>query len=132
VEGPIMDNRLSVAESLFGDMTCMKMTTHRMILLSGLLVLFALAGCSTSGSKADSSPAAASTARNLSDAKLLYELGKLDMAEQKLDEILRTEPGNPAAVYLLCLVRDREAMRDRGLERPWGYIQTDPPQPIYR
>ena len=103
-----------------------------MILLSGLLVLFAFAGCSTSGSKPDSSHTPASTARNLSDAKLLYEMGKLDVAVQKLDDVLRTEPGNPAAVYLLSLAPERQAMRERRLERPWGYIQTDPPQPIYR
>ena len=103
-----------------------------MFLLSGLVVLFAFAGCSTSTSKANSNHASTATARELSDAKLLYEMGKLDVAVQKLDAVLRTEPGNAAAVHLLGLVRDRQAMRESGLERPLGYIQTIPPQPIYR
>lgn len=102
-------------------MTIMEIT-HSVILLSGLVVLFAVAGCSTSGAKAASSHAPTSTARSLSQAKLLCEMGRLDVAEQKLDEVLRTEPGNPAAVHLLSLVREREAMRERGLERPWRYV----------
>jgi hypothetical protein len=65
--------------------------------------------------------------RQLSDARTLYEMGKLDVAEKRLLGVLQAEPENPAAAYLLDLVREAQYR-----ERPREYYPTIPPQPIYR
>ena len=62
----------------------------------------------------------------------MYEMGKLDLAEQKLHLVLQTAPENPSAGYLLGLVHEAQYWRATGQERPWGYYQTIPQQPIYR
>ena len=59
-------------------------------------------------------------------------MGKLDLAEQKPRVVLQTEPENPAAGYLLSLVHEAQYRREAGQERPGGYYQTIPQQPIYR
>lgn len=43
------------------------------------------------------------------DGKLLYELGKLDEAEAKLDEALKIDPHSLSAQYYQDLVRDRKS-----------------------
>ena len=65
--------------------------------------------------------------RELSDARILYEMGRLDAAEKKLLGVLQAEPENPAAAYLLGLVREAQYR-----ERPREYYPTIPPQRIYR
>ena len=96
------------------------------VLLSGVV------GCATSGPKVDSGRGQKSPATTLSDARILYEMGKLDLAEQKLHLVLQTAPENLAAGYLLGLVHEAQYRLATGQERPWGYYQTIPQQPIYR
>ena len=109
-------------------MTTMK--TYLSYILSSLIVT-SVVGCSTSSSKVASTHPA-STATELADGKLLYEMGKLDLAEQKLEAVLRAEPDNAKARYYLVLVHQNQQRRENGQERPWGYYQTFPQQPIYR
>jgi hypothetical protein len=54
-------------------------------------------------------------------------MGKLAAAEKELLGVLQAEPENPAAAYLLGLVRQAQYR-----ERPQEYHPTIPPQPIYR
>lgn len=83
-------------------------------------------GPARTGSASDSPPAIGGTESNLlaptdlapvprsnggaaatliRDGKLLYEMGKLTLAEAKLREAIREDPGSPAASYYLELVR---------------------------
>jgi beta-lactamase regulating signal transducer with metallopeptidase domain len=48
------------------------------------------------------------------DARLLYEMGKLDEAEAKLREALAEEPQNPAAHYYLSLVTEAQRKSEPG------------------
>ena len=41
------------------------------------------------------------------DAKLLFEMGKLDQAETKLKQVIKDDPGNNAAYFYLNLVTER-------------------------
>jgi len=41
------------------------------------------------------------------DAVLLFENGKYDEAEEKLNQVLEAEPGNPAAAYYASLIKER-------------------------
>jgi hypothetical protein len=102
------------------------------LFLSGSVLLSGVVGCATPGPKVDSGRGQTSTATALTDARILYEMGKLDLAEQKLHVVLQTGPENPAAGYLLSLVHEAQYRREAGQERPWGYYQTIPQQPIYR
>jgi len=102
------------------------------LFVSGSVLLSGAVGCATSGPKVDSGRGQTYTATTLSDAKILYEMGKLDLAEQELHVLLQTEPESPAAGYLLSLVHEAQYRREAGQERPWGYYQTIPQQPIYR
>ena len=102
------------------------------LFVSGSVLLSGAVGCATSGPKVDSGRGQTYTATTLSDAKILYEMGKLDLAEQKLHVVLQTAPENPAAGCLLGLVHEAQYRRATGQEQPWGYYQTIPQQPIYR
>ena len=108
------------------------MRANFVVILSSLVLVSGILGCSTSSSKPSSGHQQTSSPSPLRDACLLYEMGKLDAAEQKLQAILQTGPHNPAAASLLGLVREAEYRRESGQERPWGYFQTIPQQPIYR
>jgi general secretion pathway protein D len=70
------------------------------------------------------------------DGKLLYEMGKLDEAEAKLEEAIRKDPQNEAAWYYLQLVREARHKTTGGLKkvlprseevlpRPQPYAQTN-------
>lgn len=108
------------------------MRVNFVVILSSLAVVSGILGCSSPSSKPNSSRQQTSSPSPLRDAHLLYEMGKLDAAELKLQAILQAEPHNPAAGYLLGLVHEAEYRRESGQERPWGYYPTIPPQPIYR
>ena len=45
----------------------------------------------------------------IEDAKGLFELGKIDVAEQKLLSVLAIEPNDRRAQYYLALVEERMA-----------------------
>lgn len=107
------------------------MKTVLKILLSGFL-LTTLVGCTTSTPKVNPSRKPVARGTELNDARLLYELGKFDAAEQKLEGVLRKDPDNPIAIYLLAMVEKGRYRRESGQEQPWGYYPTIPPQPIYR
>jgi hypothetical protein len=47
------------------------------------------------------------------DAKLLYEMGKLDEAKAKATEALKVSPGSPNAQYYLRLIRGSEEYQAR-------------------
>lgn len=65
------------------------------------------------------------------DAKLLYELGKLDEAKAKATEALKLDPGNQAAEYYLNLVREAEAAQARrGHERGDPAPLAHPTRPL--
>ncbi len=97
------------------------------VILSGLVLVSGVLGCSTASSKPRSNHQQPSTATLLWDAYLLYEMDKLEAAEQKLQPILKAEPDNPAAGYLLSLVREAQYR-----EQPKAYYPTLPPQLIHR
>jgi Tfp pilus assembly protein PilF len=103
------------------------------ILLSSLVLLAGVIGCSKSRApKASAGHKRPSAATELSDAQLLYQMGKLDLAEQKLQRVLKADPDNGKAGYYLALVQQAQQRRENGTEQPWGYYQTIPQQPIYR
>ena len=64
------------------------------------------------------------------DGKLLYEMGKLDEAEAKLEEAITRDPQNPAAAYYLNLVKEarQEAAGGLGqwLSAPAPHARTNP------
>ena len=45
------------------------------------------------------------TSQSLQDGKLLFQLGKTDEAELKLDEVLARDPNNQGALYYLSLIK---------------------------
>jgi general secretion pathway protein D len=47
------------------------------------------------------------TATLVQDGRLLYELGRLDEAERKLEQALAQDPGNSSAAYYLSLVHEQ-------------------------
>jgi len=100
-------------------------------MISGFLVC-GMTGCSTPSRKPGSSHPQKASATQLRDAYVLYKAGKFALAEQKLQAILKSQPDDPAADYLMSLVCDAEQRRQNGQEQPWGYHQTIPQQPIYR
>jgi tetratricopeptide (TPR) repeat protein len=59
------------------------------------------------------------------DGKVLYELGKLEEAEAKLNEALKLDPDNTGAYYYLQLVkqpvtdRDEHKAYNRLARQPW-------------
>lgn len=113
----------------FDEVSAMK--TVLKILFAGLL-LTSVAGCTTSTPKVSSDRRPAAKRTDLNDARLLYELGEFDAAEQKLRGVLLNDRDNPRALRLLVLVEKGRFRRESGQEQPWGYYQTIPPQPIYR
>lgn len=106
------------------------MKTVLKIVFSSLL-LAALVGCTTSIPKVNASHEPVAWGTDLNDARLLYELGKLDAAERKLEGVLQKDLDNPMAIYLLVMVEKGRYRRESGQDQPWGYFQTIPPQPIY-
>jgi beta-lactamase regulating signal transducer with metallopeptidase domain/type II secretory pathway component GspD/PulD (secretin) len=59
------------------------------------------------------------------DGKLLYEMGKLDEAEAKLEEAIRIDPQNQAAAYYLNLVKEARQKTTGGLGQ---WLSTPAPQ----
>jgi predicted Zn-dependent protease len=69
----------------------------------------------------------------LQDARLMFEVGDLDHAEQELRRILRSTPDNKSAQYYLALIGHVRARRSNGYGRqPDFWFQTIPQQPVYR
>jgi len=115
-------------------LSCSEMNTMKRVLkiLFSSLLLATVVGCATSTPKVSTSHKPAANGTDLDDARVLYELGKFDAAEQKLEGVLQKDPDNPMALHLLALVEKGRSRRETGQERPWGYHPTIPPQPIYR
>ena len=100
--------------------------------IMGITLLLGLAGCSTPHPKTVTGvPSASTTATALEDGRLLYEMGKLDDSEQKLQAVLEIEPDNTQAQYYLALVHRAQYERQYRQPTPKGYYQTIPQQPIY-
>lgn len=92
----------------------------------GIMVFVGIAGCSTPSSKVASGQRPVSTtAAAVEDARRLYEMGRLDDAQHKLQAILAIEPDNPKAQYYLALVHRSQELKPQ----PRGYYQTIPQQP---
>lgn len=97
------------------------------------VLLFTLSGCSTR-------PLAASVRKRpdpvtpdpVREAYFYYITERLDLARQKTEAVLRTDPDDPAAIHLLALIREREHLRQIGRLPAWGYYQTFPQKPIYK
>ena len=106
----------------------MNIKAAAMILLGASALGLATGGCGTSSPKqvaaaVDFQPPTATpppTALWLNEARVLYEMGRLDDAEQKLWLALRQEPKNPTAQELLKEVLKAEAERTRAREWPHG------------
>ncbi|HWC58588.1 MAG TPA: hypothetical protein VHC44_02765, partial [Verrucomicrobiae bacterium] len=64
----------------------------------------------SSGLKKASDPAVL-----LSDGKILFQQGKMDEAERKLQEVLVREPNNQAALYYLSLIKQARAQVDQNI-----------------
>ena len=105
--------------------------------LSIIVLLAAIAGCSAPSPKIASSQrpvsTASSTSATVEDARLLYEMGKLDDAQRKLEAALGIEPDNKKAQYYLYLVYQTRAKMQEAQDAPTpkGYYQTIPQQPVY-
>jgi Tfp pilus assembly protein PilF len=94
----------------------------------GVTVFVCIAGCSTPSPKVvRSQRPAPTTAATVEDARLLYEMGRLDDAQHKLQAVLAVEPDNQKAQYYLALVHRSQELKPQ----PRGYYQTIPQQPIY-
>ncbi len=98
----------------------------RLTSLIGTLLLLALTGCCSSKPKV--SQDARAICAQVSDGRLLYEMGKLELAEQKLLAALAVQPDSAEARYYLDLVHQSLQSQRR---QPWGFYQTYPQQPIY-
>ena len=68
------------------------------------------------------------------EAKQLFEVGKINAAEQKLLSVLAIEPNNRKARYYLALVEQRQVEREaqQRRQRLWGFYPTYPLKPIYQ
>ena len=76
-----------------------------------------LARAKVTPARPSSGPAPSEGARFTRDGRLLYELGKLEAAEEELKQALKAEPENRAAAYYLELAKDaREAQSVRNRE----------------
>ena len=100
-------------------------------------VLVGVLGCSTptpTSKNAIGHHSDFAAAAMFEDAKQLFEMGKIDAAEQKLLSVLAIEPNNRKANYYLGLVEEHRARREASQRRPkfWGYYPTYPPRPIYQ
>ncbi len=94
----------------------------------GITVFVGIAGCSTPSPKVASIQRPVSTsAATVEDARLLYEAGRLDDAQHKLEAVLKIEPDNKKAQYYMDLI----ASTRQQPPQPRGYYQTIPQQPIY-
>src|SRR5687768_538000 len=82
-------------------------------------VLVGIAGCSTPTPNSPISHQSdfATTAAVVEDARRLYEMGKIDAAEQKLQSVLAIEPNNRKARYYLSLVEERRTERELAQRR---------------
>ena len=106
-------------------------------LIIAVTALVGVLGCSTPtptsknaiGHHSDSAAAAM-----IEDAQQLFEVGKIDAAEQKLLGALAIEPNNRKAHYYLTLVKERQFRREASQRRQkfWGYYPTYPLKPIYQ
>jgi Tfp pilus assembly protein PilF len=94
----------------------------------GITVFVSIAGCSAPSPKVASSQRPVSTpAATVEDARYLYEAGRLDDAQHKLEAVLKVEPDNKKAQYYMDLI----AAARKQSPQPRGYYQTIPQQPIY-
>jgi Tfp pilus assembly protein PilF len=94
----------------------------------GITVFVCIAGCSKPSPKVASSQHPVSTpVATVEDAQRLYEMGRLDDAQHKLEAVLKVEPDNKKAQYYMDLI----ASTRQHPPQPRGYYQTIPPQPIY-
>jgi hypothetical protein len=98
----------------------------------GITVFVGITGCSTPGPKVASNQRPVSTtAAMVEDARLLYEMGRLDDAQRKLQAVFEIEPDNQKAQYYLALVHRSQELSQNRQPQPRGYYQTIPQQPIY-
>jgi Tfp pilus assembly protein PilF len=94
----------------------------------GITVFVGIAGCSSASPKiATSQHQVSTTAATVEDARLLYEAGRLDDAQHKVEAVLKIEPDNKQAQYYMNLI----ATTRQQPRQPRGYYQTIPQQPIY-
>jgi len=100
---------------LFGDTNPMKAVLKS--LWVGMLLTTA-AGCTTSTPTVSVSHRPAAKGTDLYDARLLYEMGRFDAAEQKLHGVLLSDPDNSTALGLLMLVERGRYRRESGQEQP--------------
>ena len=98
------------------------------IVLSSLS-LAAVLGCASPGSKATSNQRPEPLPTEIQYARDLYEMGKLELAEQKLQKVLWADPSNLEARYYMDLVHESQIRNQ--LPKPRAFIQTIPQQPIY-
>jgi Tfp pilus assembly protein PilF len=98
----------------------------------------ALLGCSVGCSKALNSQVVKNVNEEpyraeLQDARVMFEMGHLDNAEQELRRILQADCDNKSAKYYLALIGHVRARRSSGFGRqPNFWFQTIPQQPVYR
>ncbi len=116
-------------DGAFRDMSTMKSTLK---FLLTTLALAAVVGCSTPGSKPTFTDTPLPAATAVTDAKLFYEMGKLDLAKQKLLGVLQLDPDNPAARYYLDLVREAEFHNTLNQRNPGSrfWYPAVPPRPV--
>jgi hypothetical protein len=82
---------------LFGLMSTMK---NLVAISIGIAASIGVTGCSSSNPKlANHQPSDTSTAATIEDARVLYESGDMDSAEQELRGVLTFEPNNLKAKY---------------------------------
>ncbi|HKQ37774.1 MAG TPA: hypothetical protein VJ063_06825 [Verrucomicrobiae bacterium] len=100
----------------------------------GVAVLVGIAGCSTPTPNSEiSHQSDFAKAAMIEDAQQLYEMGKLDAAEQRLQSVLAIDPNNRKARYYLSLVKEARGRVERERSRKfWGYYPTYPLKPIYQ
>ena len=97
-------------------------------ILSGLS-LAAVLGCSSPRSKVALNHRPDPLSTEIQDARALFEMGNLELAEQKLQKVLRANPSNLEARYYMDLVHESQ-IRNQA-PKPRAFIQTIPQQPIY-
>ena len=100
----------------------------------GVTVLVGIAGCSTPDPKSASGhQSEVTTAAKIEDARLFYEAGHIDAAEQILQSVLAIEPNNRKAHYYLSVVQETRVKNQKrqSSRKDWLYYPTYPPKPIY-
>jgi hypothetical protein len=98
------------------------------MILSGLS-LAAVLGCSSPRSKVALNHPPDPLSTEIQDARVLYGMGKLELAEQKLQKVMRADPSNLKARYYMDLVHESQIRNQT--PKPRAFVQTIPQQPIY-